>query len=90
MELLHSLRTNTSLAEVCHPNGLAFDGIEKVVFEEVIGKLIENEHTFSIALEFLLLIGQLPFVNLDPVLTCQLAQGFAIAELFYFHDEMNR
>ena len=52
--------------------------------------LIDNEHALADIAKLFLPLGQLTFLDLDPIFLGKITQGIEIADLLMFHDEMNR
>ena len=51
--------------------------------------MIDNEHALAVVTKLFLPLGQLTFLDLDPIFLGKITQGVKIADLLMLHNEMN-
>ena len=90
LELINDIVTETPLAEISQSDAASVYMVFQDILKVVAGEVVDNEHTFAVALHLFLFIGQLPFLDFYVILLGQVAECLGIGHLFVFHDEVHR
>ncbi|CCZ39624.1 uncharacterized protein BN707_03299 [Bacteroides fragilis CAG:558] len=90
LEFVDNIITEASLAEVSQSDAASVYVVFQDVLEIVAGEVVDNEHTFSVALHLFLFIGQLPFLDFYIIFLGQIAECFGVGHLFVLHDKVHR
>ena len=63
LELINNIVTKTPLAEISQSDAASVYMVFQDILKVVAGEVVDNEHTFAVALHLFLFIGQLPFLD---------------------------